>query len=176
MFTVYPAVGSVPAGGAVQVTVDMIAENPGFCEEVGASNRGIALFFEKREIWETMVNLLERKIRIRFAFDSSSYLSESLFSSTLFLMLWALPTVLCWKIVSLRNRTAERGGLQNVFVWRTWEGYYLRVLSWSSLKSGVLQKDLFKGRWSLEVSFLNKVIVTLVTWGLPSSFLSRPVA
>lgn len=50
MFTVYPAVGSVPAGGAVQVTVDMIAENPGFCEEVGASNRGIALFSKKREI------------------------------------------------------------------------------------------------------------------------------
>ena len=49
MFTVYPAVGSVPAGGAVQVTVDMIAENPGFCEEVGASNRGIALFFPKNE-------------------------------------------------------------------------------------------------------------------------------
>ena len=35
MFTVYPAVGSVPAGGSVQVTVDMIAENPGFSEEVG---------------------------------------------------------------------------------------------------------------------------------------------
>ena len=34
MFTVYPAVGSVPAGGTVQVTVDMMAENPGFCEEV----------------------------------------------------------------------------------------------------------------------------------------------
>jgi len=47
MFTVYPAVGSVPAGGAVQVTVDMIAENPGFCEEVGANKRGIALFFRK---------------------------------------------------------------------------------------------------------------------------------
>lgn len=71
MFTVYPAVGSVPAGGAVQVTVDMIAENPGFCEEVGASNRGTALFFRKNEKFEksvklffleTMVNLLERKI------------------------------------------------------------------------------------------------------------------
>ena len=34
MFTVYPAVGSVQAGGSVQVTVDMIAENPGFSEEV----------------------------------------------------------------------------------------------------------------------------------------------
>ena len=36
MFTVYPAVGSVPAGASVQVTVDMIAENPGFSEEVGS--------------------------------------------------------------------------------------------------------------------------------------------
>ena len=35
MFTVYPAVGSVQAGSSVQVTVDMIAENPGFSEEVG---------------------------------------------------------------------------------------------------------------------------------------------
>ena len=34
MFTVYPAVGSVPSGSSVQVTVDMIGENPGFCEEV----------------------------------------------------------------------------------------------------------------------------------------------
>ena len=34
MFTVYPAVGSVQAGSSVQVTVDMIAENPGFSEEV----------------------------------------------------------------------------------------------------------------------------------------------
>ncbi|XP_068693384.1 hydrocephalus-inducing protein homolog [Montipora foliosa] len=33
MFTVYPAVGTVPAGGSVQVTVDMIGENPGYCEE-----------------------------------------------------------------------------------------------------------------------------------------------
>ncbi|KAJ7360563.1 hypothetical protein OS493_015667 [Desmophyllum pertusum] len=33
MFTVYPAVGSVQAGASVQVTVDMIAENPGFSEE-----------------------------------------------------------------------------------------------------------------------------------------------
>lgn len=34
MFTLYPAVGTVPAGGSVQITVDMIAENPGFSEEV----------------------------------------------------------------------------------------------------------------------------------------------
>ena len=34
MFTVYPAVGSVQAGSSVQISVDMIAENPGFSEEV----------------------------------------------------------------------------------------------------------------------------------------------
>lgn len=38
MFTVYPAVGTVPAGGSVQVTVDMIGENPGFSEEVSVQN------------------------------------------------------------------------------------------------------------------------------------------
>ena len=37
MFTLYPAVGTVPAGGSVQITVDMIAENPGFSEEVSLS-------------------------------------------------------------------------------------------------------------------------------------------
>ena len=34
LFSLYPATGTVPAGGAVQITVDMIAENPWFCEEV----------------------------------------------------------------------------------------------------------------------------------------------
>ena len=38
MFTVYPAVGSVQAGSSVQVTVDMIGENPGFSEEVSRWN------------------------------------------------------------------------------------------------------------------------------------------
>ena len=36
-------------------------------------------------------------------------------------------------LVSVRNRTAGRRGRQNVCVWQTWQGYYLRVLSWSSL-------------------------------------------
>ena len=36
-------------------------------------------------------------------------------------------------IVSLRNRTAGRRGLQNARVWQTWQGYYLRVLSLSLL-------------------------------------------
>ena len=42
--------------------------------------------------------------------------------------------------------------------------------------SGRLQKDLFKRRWSLAEGFSKKIIVTLVTQRLPSSFLSRPVA
>ena len=37
------------------------------------------------------------------------------------------------ELVSVRNRTAGRRGRQNVCVWQTWQGYYLRVLSWSSL-------------------------------------------
>ena len=55
-------------------------------------------------------------------------------------------------LASLRNRTAERWGRQNARVWQTWQGYYLRVLLWSSLTlmfSGLLQKDLFKRGWNL---------------------------
>ena len=37
-----------------------------------------------------------------------------------------------WEWVSLRNRTAERRRRQNACVWQTWQGCYLRVLSWSS--------------------------------------------
>jgi len=54
--------------------------------------------------------------------------------------------------VSLRNRTAERRGRQNAWVWQTWRGYYLRVLSRILLTlmfPALLQKDLFKGMWSL---------------------------
>ena len=47
----------------------------------------------------------------------------------------------------------------------------------SLIFSGLLQKDLFKERWSLaEESYFNKIIVTLLTEGLPSSFLFRPAA
>ena len=62
-------------------------------------------------------------------------------------------------LVSLRNRTSEIRGRQNVCVWRTWQCYYLRALSWSSLKlmfSVFYKKDLFKGRWSLEQSFFKQ--------------------
>ena len=53
------------------------------------------------------------------------------------------------------------------------------VLSWSSLKllfSGLLQKDLFKGWWSLKEILKQIIVATLVTPGLPSSFLSCPAA
>ena len=42
--------------------------------------------------------------------------------------------------------------------------------------SGRLQKDLFKESEVWRKLFLNKLIVTFVTQGLPSSFHSRPVA
>ena len=61
--------------------------------------------------------------------------------------------------VSLRNRTAERRGRQNAWVWQTWRGYYLLVLSRihsTSLFLARLQKDLFKGMWSLAEGFFNE--------------------
>ena len=86
-----------------------------------------------------------------------------------------------WTLVSLRNRTAGGRGRQIPCAWRTWQDHYLRVLLWTSLTSvfsGLLQKDLLKTFeskvWRKVIS--NKIIVTLVTQGLPSSFLSRPVA
>ena len=42
--------------------------------------------------------------------------------------------------------------------------------------SGPLQQDLFKEKWSLAKCTSNKIIVTLVTQGLPSSSLCRPLA
>ena len=72
-----------------------------------------------------------------------------------------------------QNRTAKR------LVWQTWHGYYLRVLSWYSLiltVSVLLEKDLFTEESEVCRKISNKIIVTLVTQGLPSSFLSRPVA
>ena len=63
----------------------------------------------------------------------------------------------------LDNRTAGRRGRQIACAWQTWQGYYLgyyvRILSWSSLTSmfsGLLQKDLFKGKWSLAKSYFKQ--------------------
>ena len=55
-------------------------------------------------------------------------------------------------IVSLRNRSAVGRGRQNACARQTWQGYYLRVLSWSSLYtnvSGLSQKELTKEKRSL---------------------------
>ena len=63
------------------------------------------------------------------------------------------------KLVSLRNRTAERRGQQITCAWRTWQGNNLRILSWSwltSMFSGLLQKDLFKRKWSLAKSYFKQ--------------------
>ena len=49
------------------------------------------------------------------------------------------------------KRTAGRRGRQIPCAWRTWQGHYFRVLSWTSLTStfsGLLQKDLFKRKWN----------------------------
>ena len=43
---------------------------------------------------------------------------------------WLYSTSASWKWC-LRNMTTERRGRQNVCVWQTWQGYSLRVLSWS---------------------------------------------
>ena len=62
-------------------------------------------------------------------------------------------------LLSLGNRTAGRRRRQIARVWQTWQGYFLRVLAWSSLTSmfsGLLQKDLFKGKWSLAKSYFKQ--------------------
>ena len=69
---------------------------------------------------------------------------------------YVLPMLL---LVSLRKRTAERRGQQNAWVWQTWRGYYSRVLSGIHLTLmffALLQKDLFKGMWSLAEGFLKQ--------------------
>ena len=62
-------------------------------------------------------------------------------------------------LVSLRNRTAKRRGRQNAWVWQTWRGYYLRVLSGIHLTLiffALLQKDLSKGMSSLAEGFFKQ--------------------
>ena len=53
---------------------------------------------------------------------------------------------------------------------------FCRDLHLTLMFSGLLQKHLCKGKLSLAKSYFKKIIVTLVTQGLPPSFLSRPVA
>ena len=64
-------------------------------------------------------------------------------------------------LASLRNRTAERRGRQNVCVWQTWQAYYLCLLSWSSLK---LTSRLSHKVWRLLSSpVLLRTFTTIIT-------------
>ena len=76
-------------------------------------------------------------------------------------------------IVSLRNRTAGRRGSQNVLCDK--RDRAITCMFWCDLHltlmfSGLKESEL----WPKVIS--NEIIVTLVTQGLPSSFLSSPVA
>ena len=69
---------------------------------------------------------------------------------------YVLPMLL---LLSVRKRTAERRGRQNAWVWQAWRGYYFSVLSEIHLTLmffARLQKDLFKGVWSLAEGFLKQ--------------------
>lgn len=41
MFTLYPAIGVVPPSGCIQISVDMLGENPGYSEEVSLVIRSV---------------------------------------------------------------------------------------------------------------------------------------
>ena len=82
-------------------------------------------------------------------------------------------------LLSLRNRTVERSGRQNACVWQTWQTYYLCVWVHRDLKCFLVfykKTCLLKEGEGRRKHFSNKIIVTLVTQSLPSSFLYRPVA
>ena len=49
--------------------------------------------------------------------------------------------------MSLRNRSAGRRGRHNACARQTWQGYYLRVLSWSSLNTYVLWSFTKRSVW-----------------------------
>ena len=72
--------------------------------------------------------------------------------------------------MSLRNRTAERGGRQNGCMWQTWQGYYWHVLPRSPLNINVFlvfyKKICLKKVEVWGKFFSNKIIITLVTQGL----------
>jgi len=83
-----------------------------------------------------------------------------------------------WTILSLSSAMAERSGRQNSRVWQTWQGYYLRVLSCSSLNNvfwSYYQHTCLKNGEIWQRVCSNKITVTFVTQGLPSSFLSHRV-
>ena len=83
-----------------------------------------------------------------------------------------------WTIVSLCSGMAERWGQQNSRVWKMWQGYYLHVLSCSSLNKifwSYYQYSCLKNGEIWQKVCSNKITVMFVTPGLPSSFLSHCV-
>ena len=59
-------------------------------------------------------------------------------------------------ISAFTQQDGWKRGRQNAFVWQTSHCYYLRVLSWCYLNINIflsLQKDPFKGKWSLVKSY-----------------------
>ena len=54
----------------------------------------------------------------------------TVFIETIIVVLIIITVFIMITLVSLRNRKAERRWRQNVCLWKTWKGYYLRVLSY----------------------------------------------
>ena len=75
-----------------------------------------------------------------------------------------------------KKRTATRMCVTNVTGLYFLHVCVLRLSSPKLMFPGLSQKDLLKGEWSSAETFFKQNIVTLVTQGLPSSFLSSPVA
>ena len=75
-----------------------------------------------------------------------------------------------YTIVSLHNKTAGEKRMSKECD-RAITCVFSHNQHLSLIFSGLLQKDLFKGRWI----FFQQIIVMLVTQGLPSSFFSHPV-
>ena len=90
------------------------------------------------------------------------------------------PIMLHWVqiaiIVSLRNRTVERGGRQNACVAKVTGLCVVVIFTKYQCFSVFYKKICLKEDEVWGNFFSNKIIVTLVRQGLPSSLLARPVA
>ena len=110
-------------------------------------------FVKSKEIWKPGTNPLLSVVKVvpaRSVLGSGREGRWNLSPSSFFHLLVSLP-----------NRTVERRGRQNAWVWQTWWGYYLCVLSGiylhvTLLFLALLQKDLFKGMWSLAEGFFHE--------------------
>ena len=81
-----------------------------------------------------------------------AYLTESRWHSSTY-----TANVLSWLLVI--TEFTHQDGMKDARVWQLWQGYHLRVLSWSSLNINVFWSstiDLFKGKWSLAKSYFKQ--------------------